>query len=56
MIKAILYHRIEEKSVLEKELMAATPEEKRVSASKALMDIFSNQGRKRSIKKSLNNP
>lgn len=56
MIKAIVYHSIEEKSVLEKGLMAAIPEDKRVSASKALMDIFSNQGKKRSVKKSLNNP
>lgn len=39
-----------------RDLWAAIPEDKRVSASKALMDIFSNQGKKRSVKKSLNNP
>ncbi len=51
MIKAIVYHKIEEKEALEKELMAAVPEKKRASASKALMNIFSHSGKKRSVKK-----
>jgi len=49
MIKPIVYHNIEEKNALEKELMAAIPNEKRVSASKALMNIFARQ---KSVKKS----
>jgi hypothetical protein len=41
MIKPIVYHSIQEKEALEKELMAAIPRKQRVSASKALMSIFS---------------
>ncbi|SKC45769.1 hypothetical protein SAMN05660236_0698 [Ohtaekwangia koreensis] len=54
MIKAIVYHRIEEKEALERELMAAVPKKKREAASKALMNIFSHSEKKGSAKKSLN--
>lgn len=54
MIKAIVYHKIEEKAKLEKELMAAIPEKKRMSASKALMDIFFHSEKRHSVKKSRN--
>ncbi len=54
MIKPIVYHNFEEKEALEKELMAAIPEKKRASASKALMDIFSRPEKKGSAKKSRN--
>jgi len=54
MIKPIVYHNIEEKEALEKELMAAVPDKKRASASKALMNIFSRPGKKRSVRKSRN--
>lgn len=55
MIKAIVYHKIEEKALLEKELMAAIPEKERMSASIALMDIFSfrRQRSKRGDKKTM---
>jgi hypothetical protein len=54
MIKPIVYHNFEEKEALEKELMAAIPEKKRASASKALMDIFSRPEKKGPSKKSRN--
>jgi len=54
MIKAIVYHKIEEKEALEKELVAAVPEKKRASASKALMNIFFHSRQKSSVKKSRN--
>jgi hypothetical protein len=54
MIKAIVYHNIEEKEALERKLMAGIPDKKRASASKALMNIFSRQGKKRAVKKSRN--
>ncbi|MEP6737170.1 MAG: hypothetical protein ABJA70_16720 [Chryseolinea sp.] len=54
MIKAIVYYQIEEKEALEKQLMAAIPEEKSASASKALMSVFSNSGKKRLVRKSRN--
>jgi hypothetical protein len=46
MIKAIVYHKIEEKKILETELMAAVPKKKRVFASKVLMSIFSSSAKK----------
>ncbi len=46
MIKPIIYHSFEEKEVLEKKLMAVIPNEKRLRASKALMNIFSRQKKK----------
>jgi hypothetical protein len=54
MIKPIVYHNIEEKELLEKELMPAIPDKKRASAAKALMNIFSRQGKKHAVKKSRN--
>jgi hypothetical protein len=54
MIKPIVYHNVEEKELLEKELMAAIPDKKRASAAKALMNIFSRQGKKHAVKKSRN--
>ncbi|MBL0743493.1 hypothetical protein [Chryseolinea lacunae] len=51
LIKPIVYHSIEEKEALEKALMASIPEEKRASASKALMDIFARPEEKRSVTK-----
>jgi len=51
MIKPIVYHNIKEKERLERELMAAIPNRKRASASKALMDIFSPQEKKHSAPK-----
>lgn len=52
MIKAIVYHRIEEKEALERELKAAIPKKRYVAVSKALMNIFSNS-KKRSVKKQI---
>ncbi len=46
MIKPIIHHTIEEKEALEKKLMAVIPNEKRLRASKALMNIFSHQKKK----------
>lgn len=43
MIKPIVYHNIEEKEALERKLMATIPSNKRASASKALMNLFSRQ-------------
>ena len=40
MIKPIVYHNFEEKELLEKKLMAIIPQDKRLSASEALMNIF----------------
>jgi len=54
MIKPIVYHNIEEKELLEKELMAAIPDKKRASASKALMNIFSHPEKERPVKKARN--
>ena len=54
MIKPVVYHKIGEKELLEKELIAAIPDKKRVSASKALMNIFFGQEKKRAVKKSRN--
>lgn len=47
MIKPIVYHDFDEKELLEKKLMAVIPEEKRLSASEALMNIFYNSKRKK---------
>lgn len=51
MIKPIVYHSFEEREILERELIAKIPEEKRLATSKALMDIFYHAPRsKRKIK------
>lgn len=53
MIKPIVYHNFDEKVLLEKKLMAVIPEEKRLSASEALMNIFySSKRKKKSTSKS----
>jgi hypothetical protein len=54
MIKPIVYHNFEEKEALEKQLMAAIPDKKRASASKALMNIFSTPEKKHPTRKSKN--
>lgn len=46
MIKPIVYRNIEEKELLERELMATIPAKKRELVSKALMDIFSRRAKK----------
>jgi len=40
MIKPIVYHSFEEKEALERKLLAEIPVRKRLSISKALMNIF----------------
>jgi hypothetical protein len=52
MIKPIVYHNFEEKELLEKKLMAIIPQDKRQSASEALMSIFYTSKKKRSPSKS----
>ena len=52
MIKPILYHNFEEKEVLERKLMAIIPQDKRLSASEALMNIFYKSKKKKSTSKS----
>ena len=47
MIKPIVYHSFEEKEILAKKLIADIPVEKRLSVSKALMDIFYNAGKEK---------
>ncbi len=54
MIKPILYHSFEEKAILERQLLADVPQEKRMADAKALMDIFYKAGedsRKSHLKK-----
>jgi hypothetical protein len=56
MIKPIIYHNFEEKELLEKKLMAIIPQDKRLSASEALMNIFyMSKKKKRSPSKSTRN-
>ncbi len=53
MIKPIVYHNFEKKELLEKKLMAIIPQDKRLSASEALMNIFyTSKKKKRSSSKS----
>ena len=54
MIKPIVYRNIEEKEALERKLMAAIPSKKRMSAAKALMNIFSRQEKKHPVFESKN--
>jgi len=50
MIKPIVYHNFEEKELLERKLMAIIPQDKRLSASEALMNIFyTSKKKKRAI-------
>jgi hypothetical protein len=51
MIKPIVYHNIEDKNVLGKELMATIPDKKLASASKSLINIFSRRGRKNPVRR-----
>ena len=46
MIKPIVYHSFEEREILEREINAKIPVEKRLAISKALMDIFYRATRK----------
>lgn len=46
MIKPIVYHSFEEREILEKEINAKVPVEKRLAISKALMGIFYRAARK----------
>jgi hypothetical protein len=41
MIKPIVYRTIEEKELFERKLMAMIPKQRRMAASKVLMNIFS---------------
>jgi hypothetical protein len=52
MIKPIIYRTIEEKELLEREMMAAIPPSKRELISRALMDIFRRSNKKASTSKS----
>jgi hypothetical protein len=55
MIKPIVYHNIEEKELLEKEMMASVPEKKREKVSRALMKIFYRPSKKVAKAKSKSN-